>query len=215
MDSKTEFGLIPEGWSRGVFEDLTSSISTGGTPKRTEPDYWENGIIPWLTSGEVKSGITTFTKEKITDIGLKNSAAKMWNENTIVVAMYGATAGEVCLLGSPMTTNQACCGLTPQNNSKAFLFLCARTEKERLVSKASGAAQQNLNKGIVANHPCVLPTSDVLDSFEKTVFPLIEKWKANEFQNKALERIRDKILPRLISGKILLSDVNQELKETA
>lgn len=209
----SELGMIPKGWSAGKFEDLAMSIATGGTPKRSETSYWNEGIVPWLSSGEVKSGIATSTKECITELGLSKSAAKLWGKNTVVIAMYGATAGEVCLLGLAMTTNQACCGLTPHEHSRSYLFLAARNEKTKLVSKASGAAQQNLNKGLIASHPYVIPSDDILVNFEKVVTPLIEKWMDNEFQNRTLSSLRDRLLPKLISGQISVGEATQELAE--
>lgn len=209
----SELGMIPKGWSAGKFEDLAVSIATGGTPKRSETSYWNEGIVPWLSSGEVKSGIATSTKECITELGLSKSAAKLWGKNTVVIAMYGATAGEVCLLGLAMTTNQACCGLTPHEHSRSYLFLAARNEKTKLVSKASGAAQQNLNKGLIASHPYVIPSDDILVNFEKVVTPLIEKWMDNEFQNRTLSSLRNRLLPKLISGQISVGEATQELAE--
>ncbi|MGS0695287.1 restriction endonuclease subunit S [Shewanella sp. 0m-4] len=209
----SELGMIPKGWSAGKFEDLAVSIATGGTPKRSETSYWNEGIVPWLSSGEVKSGIATSTKECITELGLSKSAAKLWGKNTVVIAMYGATAGEVCLLGLAMTTNQACCGLTPHEHSRSYLFLAARNEKAKLVSKASGAAQQNLNKGLIASHPYVIPSDDILVNFEKVVIPLLEKWMDNEFQNRTLSSLRDRLLPKLISGQISVGEATQDLAE--
>lgn len=209
----SELGMIPKGWSAGKFEDLAVSIATGGTPKRSETSYWNEGIVPWLSSSEVKNGIATSTKECITELGLSKSAAKLWVKNTVVIAMYGATAGEVCLLGLAMTTNQACCGLTPHEHSRSYLFLAARNEKTKLVSKASGAAQQNLNKGLIASHPYVIPSNDILVNFEKVVTPLIEKWMDNEFQNRTLSSLRNRLLPKLISGQISVGEATQELAE--
>ncbi|MFT6030410.1 MAG: type I restriction enzyme S subunit, partial [Oleiphilaceae bacterium] len=165
--------------------------------------------------GEVKKPISIETKEYITELGLQKSAAKLWPVETVVIAMYGATAGEVTILANEMTTNQACCGLIPNDNSSFYLFIAATLEKEKLASKASGAAQQNLNKGIIETHQFIMPNNSLLEQFDKTVRPLFNKWILNEQQNLGLSKIRDKLLPRLISGKITIQKAEELLEEAS
>ncbi|MFT5450684.1 MAG: type I restriction enzyme S subunit [Enterobacterales bacterium] len=211
---ESEFGMIPKGWEAKTFKDFCKSVSTGGTPKRSESSYW-NGNVHWLSSGEVKKPISIETKEYITELGLQKSAAKLWPVETVVIAMYGATAGEVTILANEMTTNQACCGLIPNDNSSFYLFIAATLEKEKLASKASGAAQQNLNKGIIETHQFIMPNNSLLEQFDKTVRPLFNKWILNEQQNLGLSKIRDKLLPRLISGKITIQKAEELLEEAS
>ena len=87
--------------------------ASGGTPLRNKKEYYKNGKIPWLKSGEVNQGIIYSSEEFITESGLKNSSAKKFPKNTILIAMYGATAGKVGLLKFKSTTNQAICGILP------------------------------------------------------------------------------------------------------
>jgi type I restriction enzyme S subunit len=87
--------------------------------------------------------------------------------------MYGATAGEVCQLAEPTTANQACCGLIPRANFRSFLFVSARKERQNLASKASGSAQQNLNKGLIVNHPVIVPSLDLLARYEDVAGSLL------------------------------------------
>jgi type I restriction enzyme S subunit len=211
---ESELGMIPKGWEAKTFKDFCKSVSTGGTPKRSESSYW-NGNVHWLSSGEVKKPISIETKEYITELGLQKSAAKLWPVETVVIAMYGATAGEVTILANEMTTNQACCGLIPNDNSSFYLFIAATLEKEKLASKASGAAQQNLNKGIIETHQFIMPNNSLLEQFDKTVRPLFNKWILNEQQNLGLSKIRDKLLPRLISGKITIQKAEELLEEAS
>jgi len=72
--------------------------TSGGTPLKSKSEYYENGTVPWLKSGEVDQGLIYKSEEKITEAGLKNSSAKMFPKDTVLVAMYGATAGKVGLL---------------------------------------------------------------------------------------------------------------------
>ncbi len=167
-------GPIPEGWDVGAIKLACQKVESGGTPKRSVPEYW-SGDISWLSSGEVRNPIVLDTKETISQLGVKESSAKLWPAGSTIVAMYGATAGEVCILAKSSTANQACCGLIPKSNTRSFVFFCIRRESENLAAKSSGSAQQNLNKGLVESHEVVLPTSQVLTAFEERIGTLF-RW---------------------------------------
>ena len=98
-------------WKRVKLGEVCSRICSGGTPKSTCSKYYENGEIPWLNTKEVHSCRIYDTEKKITQLGLDNSAAKWIKADSVVVAMYGATAGNVAQTRIPLTTNQACCNL--------------------------------------------------------------------------------------------------------
>jgi type I restriction enzyme S subunit len=119
----------------------------GGTPSRDMPQYFR-GDIPWLKSGEVANDCITTTEETITEAGLANSSAWLVPADSIVVAMYGATAGVVGYLAAPMATNQAVLALCadPSRVDQRFLFHWLRGRSEAMKSRASGAAQPNLSK---------------------------------------------------------------------
>jgi len=198
----SELGPIPKGWSAGTFRDCCERVESGGTPSRKNPEYWENGTIPWLTSSEVRNPIVYDTKEYISEEGLKGSSAKLWPAGTTVVAMYGATAGEVCLLAGSLTANQACCALIPKEGFRCFLFLQAVRSKNDLAGKASGSAQQNLNQSLVAQFGTVLPNQEIADAYENQASSLVDKWIANDRESECLRKLRDALLPKLISGQL-------------
>ncbi|MDP5138585.1 restriction endonuclease subunit S [Rheinheimera baltica] len=205
-------GLIPEGWEVGAIKRCCERVESGGTPKRSVATYWD-GDVSWLSSGEVRNAIVLDTKEKITALGVAESSAKLWPAGTTVVAMYGATAGEVCILAKPSTANQACCGLIPKTHTKSFVFFCIRREREKLASKSSGSAQQNLNKGLVESHEIVIPPKQVLAEFENSIGSMLEGWIENEKKAETLANLRDTLLPRLISGQLRLPEAEAALAE--
>ena len=211
---ESELGAVPKGWKMAALRDCCNKIESGGTPKRSVIEYW-NGRYSWLTSGEVRNPIVFETKETITDEGLKDSSAKLWPHGTTVIAMYGATAGEVCLIASPMTANQACCGLIPRPSFRAFLFFCSRRECENLASKSSGSAQQNLNKGLVERHAILLPNVGVVAAYEAVVGLLLDRWIEGERHSQTLANLRNTLLPRLISGQLRLPDSSAILESVA
>ncbi|CAN5283202.1 hypothetical protein BH10PLA2_BH10PLA2_05960 [soil metagenome] len=135
-----------------------SETSSGGTPTSGKAAYYEGGTIPWLRSGEVAQGDVFHSELFITAEGLKNSSAKMFRPNTVLVAMYGATAGEVGLLRFDACTNQAICGITPDNRlSSEFLYLVLKADRPALIRLAGGGAQPNISQKIIREFKIPLP----------------------------------------------------------
>ena len=99
-----------EEWKEYKIGDLCKRVCSGGTPKSTVASYYD-GNIPWLNTKEVSFNGIHHTEKKITQEGLDNSSAKWIEENSVVVAMYGATAGKCAITKIPLTTNQACCNV--------------------------------------------------------------------------------------------------------
>jgi len=135
-------------------------ISSGGTPSRNKKEFFENGYIPWIKTGELNNDILMDTEEKITDEALKNSSAKLYKKGSLVVAMYGATIGKTAKLGIDATTNQACAVMFNIDNSKIitdYLWEYLQVRVEHLKTLAYGSAQPNLNAGIISNYTIPLP----------------------------------------------------------
>ena len=124
--------------------------TSGGTPSKAHPEYYEGGTIPWLSSGEVNAGIISSVKNHITQAGVDNSSAKMVPENSVVIAMYGATAGQVGLLKIATTTNQAVCSVLPNNSYvPEYLYYAVKSKKDWMISQCAGGAQPNISQGII------------------------------------------------------------------
>lgn len=138
------------------------STSSGGTPKTTIREYYDNGTINWLKSGEVSNGFIYYAEEKITELGLSNSSAKIFPENTVLIAMYGATAGQVGLLKVPSATNQAVCGIYPNEYFiPEFLYYLLREQREYFISLSTGGAQPNISQSIIKNIEIPVPPLSV------------------------------------------------------
>ncbi|MGR7434194.1 restriction endonuclease subunit S [Klebsiella aerogenes] len=210
---ETELGWVPKGWESVTFDSFCDLIQSGGTPSRKETSFWNEGTIKWLSSGEVKGKIVLDTKEKITDIGLLNSSAKLWAKYTTVVAMYGATAGEVCLIGDKMTANQAYCGLYSEKYP-FYVYNFVSDKAYELASKATGSAQQNLNKLIISSTKFTRPSNAIISIFEDNVAPLFMNWFSNTAENNTLTALRDTLLPKLISGELSLEDLPDLVTQT-
>jgi len=205
----SELGEIPRGWAIGEIQDCCTHIQNGGTPQRNESRYWDGGNIPWLTSGEVRQPIVIATGGFITELGLTESSAKWVPAYSTVIALYGATAGQVSLVSSPLTTNQAVCALVPKKDFAFFNYLSMRAATSDLESKAVGSAQQNISKGIVQETQVILPPTPVVERFAMLVGPLFDQWIASLCQSRTLAALRDTLLPKLISGEVRVKDAER------
>lgn len=126
--------------------------SSGGTPSRTNQSYY-GGEIPWLKSGEMNDSLITQAEEFITEEGLNNSSAKRFPKGTLLVAMYGATAGKTGILDIDASTNQAVCAVTPKDKStnKDFLFWFFRANRFYFIDISRGGAQPNISQSVIEN----------------------------------------------------------------
>lgn len=140
-----------EGWKFTKIEKAFKTYS-GGTPLKSQKDYYEGGNIPWLRSGEVCKKYITETELFITQKGMENSSAKYYPVDTVVIAMYGATAAQVGILKIESTSNQAVCGLLPNNNYiPEFVYYWFLYKQKDLASQAQGGAQPNISQIKIKN----------------------------------------------------------------
>jgi type I restriction enzyme S subunit len=141
-------------YSSSVFlKDLCITISSGGTPSRLrEPEFF-GGEINWVKTKELNDWIVIETEESLTKIGLKNSSAKLYPSNTILLAMYGVTVGKIGIIKTEMACNQACCALIVDENKidNWFLFYYLIALRKRLIDLSVGSAQPNISSGIIKN----------------------------------------------------------------
>ena len=138
-------------------------IGSGGTPSRGKRAYYE-GQVPWIKTGEIREQVIYDTEEKISDTALEESSARVYPINSLIVAMYGATAGRSAKLGIAASTNQACAILYDINTSLVnidFLWTYLKTQIESLKSLATGSAQPNLNSIKISNFLIPIPSLEI------------------------------------------------------
>jgi type I restriction enzyme S subunit len=193
---------VPEGWEVGSLSDFYDTAS-GGTPKRINPDFF-SGEILWVKTQELRNGFVIDTEEKITEEALKRSATKLFPERTVLVAMYGATIGQLGILANIAASNQACCAIMPRGTQCSFIyaFLFLRENKESLVGLSMGAAQNNINQQIIRTFPMMMPHAKIMRLFNDTLKPVFDQWMNLQYQYGKLQAARDLLLPRLMNGEI-------------
>jgi type I restriction enzyme, S subunit len=201
----SEFGEIPESWSIGTLGDIYRTTS-GGTPSRSKSEYYENGTIGWVKSKELNNSFIIDTEEKITEDALKNSSAKLLPKHSVLIAMYGATVGEIGVTTKEFTCNQAICSFLPNENYPfSFIYNSLLHSKQDIIGRAVGSAQQNISQQVLLQFKLVIPPSELVQEYHRIVFPLFQKIQDNIEENESLRDLRDSLLPKLMSGEI---DVN-------
>lgn len=137
-------------------------VSSGGTPNTSNPNYWENGQIPWMSSGEVHKKRIKETKGFITNEGLSNSSAKIFPKDTILVALagQGKTRGVVAISEIELSTNQSVAGIIPEQTIclPEFLYYNLGNRYQELRSESGGSGRAGLNLSIISNLKIKLPT---------------------------------------------------------
>ncbi|NOS97387.1 MAG: hypothetical protein HOP25_02815 [Methylotenera sp.] len=190
-----------EDWEDAQLGDVVETTS-GGTPSRSNMDFYVNGTINWVKSKELSGSFILDTEEKITLEALKKSSAKLLPKNSILVAMYGATVGEYAIISKEMTCNQAVCALKPNENYPyTFLFLYVKSYQDELINMAVGSAQQNISQLLIKQLPIPTCYEKIFEFHQKTE-PFFEKIKNNISQIQTLEKLRDNLLPKLMSGEV-------------
>ena len=138
-----------KGWEYKKLGEVLETTS-GGTPSKSHKEYYEGGTIPWLRSGEVSKGDIYDAELYITEEGLKKSSAKLFPIDTVLIAMYGATVGQVGILKSTMCTNQAICGILPNKDFHPnFLKYVLLANKKNYLKQAIGGAQPNISQQVI------------------------------------------------------------------
>lgn len=202
-DVEFENGL-PKNWVKDKIKTYYETTS-GGTPKRSNSDYFESGNIPWLKTGELNDCIILDTDEHITELGLNKSSAKWLPKNSVAMAMYaGNNVGKLGYLDKEMTCSQACCVLYDKRkfSSKHYLFHYLLSIREYLQNISFGAAQQNISQDLINKVNIIMPNDEVVQLFEERINDIYNETKILLNQIKILTQQRDLLLPRLMSGKL-------------
>ena len=201
---------IPQGWTAAKIKDVAQTYS-GGTPASTNSKYYDGGDIPWINSGELNNPIITSTTNYITEDGLNNSSAKLYPQDTVLVALYGATAGKVSLLSFEACSNQAVCGVIPQNKiMTTYIRYYLSSLYEHFITLSSGSARDNISQDTIKNTILPIPQGKILKEFSDAVAPVISKIIANQKEMETLTKQLDELLPLLMNGQ---ASVNYHLSD--
>ncbi len=190
--------IFPEDFKIKTVSEFCAETKSGSTPSRTNNEYWENGTISWVKSGEVHNNITLQTEEYITSLGLSESSTKLLPKDTVLMAMYGVTAGEVGYLAIEATTNQAICGMICRSKAEAAYLYFSLIQSQAAISRLSnGGAQDNLSKNFIDNIKIVVPPSEFIEKLNLAA--IVEQMTLNTKEITLLEKLQATVLAQLSS----------------
>ena len=198
----SELGKIPSGW---YIKKIGSEFKLvlGGTPSTTNKSYWKNGSIAWINSGKINEFRIIEPTAYITDEAVNNSATKLLPKRTTVLAITGATLGQVSRIEIDTCANQSVIGIIESETiTSEYIYYCIKHTIREIISHQTGGAQQHINKNNVDNSKILIPSIKVLQEYQKIIKPIFDKISSACFEINELTQIRDSLLPKLMSGKI-------------
>lgn len=201
---ESELGLIPKGWRCGAFSDL-GNIEGGSTPSKSEPSYYcENGI-PWITPRDLSSDKRKFIDRganDITESGLKNSSAKILPAWTVLFSSR-APIGYITIAKNGVSTNQGFKSVVPfKEVGTAYVYYYLKQNTDRIIAAANGSTFKEISGTVLKSLPALIPEAQILKEFSAFCETLFKQQAVLEEQNGILTITRDTLLPKLISGKI-------------
>ena len=190
------------GWRSEKLGDI-AKVTTGGTPSRNVPDYW-NGDVPWITTSLVDFNLIEEAEEFLTLEGVANSSAKVFPRGTVLMAMFGqgVTRGKVAILGIDAAFNQACVGIVPgevADGEYLYQFLAQNYDAIRQLSNSG--SQENLNAGLIKGIDVVLPPLPE----QRTIAAILSTWDrgirllGNLITTKV--RFKQRLIQEILTGR--------------
>src|SRR5690625_4595444 len=150
---------IPEHWENWKISHAYKEIGSGTTPKTDNNDYYDEGIINWVNTGDLNNDVLYDCKKQITLKALEDySVLKVYPPGSLVIAMYGATIGKTSILNIEAATNQACCVLSKSSIIKnRFTFYWFIANKRHIISMSFGGGQPNISQNLIKNLRIAIP----------------------------------------------------------
>jgi len=197
-------GDIPTSWTKDKLFRLTDFISSGGTPTSTNSDYYEDGNIIWIQTGDLNDGYISKTSKKITQLGLDNSSAKIFNQGTLLIAMYGATIGKLGIMAVDAATNQACCAMKyNEKTDTKFMFYIFLAMKTHLINQSYGGGQPNISQDVVKQQYLCFPKYNeqrsITNFLDKSTSQIENAIKTKQAQLKTLEKLKKSIIYKAVT----------------
>ena len=196
---KDEIDILSAEYRIQTIKEYCLRMTTGATPSRLEPCYWENGNIPWLKSGEVHNCCIYDVDEYITEYAVDNSSVKMLKSGTVVMAMYGATAAQVGFLCTDTTTNQAICAMECVSyEESSYLYFSLILSQQEIFNQANGGAQDNLSKEMIERFNIITLSKEKIRFLGLP--NILSTIKINTSEMRKLEKLSHLVIPTYIKG---------------
>jgi type I restriction enzyme, S subunit len=210
-DSGVEWiGTMPNNWVKKKVSWI-SKVASGTTPKSDNKEYYENGTVKWLNTGDLNDGFLSTTKKLITQKAVDDCKLKQYSSYSVVVAMYGATIGKTSVITEPMTVNQACCVINDiKEVSSTWVYYVFLASKSNLIFQGEGGGQPNINQETIRSHFVTIPPlseQNRILTFLNEQTELIDKSVSIEEERiKLLKEYRQSLISSVVTGKIKVTE---------
>lgn len=179
----------------------------GGTPRTEIEAYWD-GNVNWISGRDITpnhKGFIIETEKLITGAGVQNSSARVIPKLSTVISARG-TVGKFCLLGKEMAFSQTNYGILPRfPNCYFFTYLLIAHSVHELEAAAYGSVFDTITTNSFKEHRVKLPPRSEIIDFEQKIRPFFKKMLSNAIQISTLSKMRDALLPKLMSGELRVS----------
>ena len=196
-------------WQISTISDLGTVVG-GSTPSKTKPEYYTNNGIAWITPKDLsinKSKFISHGENDITELGLKNSSATVMPKGTVLFSSR-APIGYIAIASNEVTTNQGFKSVIPYSEiGTAFVYFFLKHSLPVIESAASGSTFKEISGSAMKNIPAIIPDRNTLDQFNSFCAPIFAQQKILEEQNHSLAKLRDSLLPKLMSGAIDIASI--------
>ena len=200
----SELGKIPKGWRAGKIEDLGNVVG-GSTPSKAHEEYYTTNGIAWITPKDLSVNKGKFFSKgtvDITELGLKNSSAKIMPKGTVLFSSR-APIGYITIAKNDITTNQGFKSIIPKENiGTEYVYGFLKGNLDVIVSRASGSTFKEVSGSVMKKIPALIPSDEVLSKFNAVCHSYFDQQELLEAQNRVLIKMRDTLLPKLMSGEI-------------
>jgi type I restriction enzyme S subunit len=202
-------GEIPESWEVNRLGEVTKTFA-GGTPRRSDSSYY-NGDIPWVKSGEVNQRNIFCTSEFVTGKAIKETATRLIPKDCVLVALYGATAGNVGRLRIEACSNQAVLAINSINENliNAYVYHYLKLATNKLISFSQGSGQPNLSKGIIDSVYIPLPPLPEQQKIVNILSTVDNKLEVLKDKKAEFQELKKGLMQNLLTGKIRVLDTYQ------
>ena len=212
---ETEIGLMPKSWDAISVQDCCEVV-TGGTPRTEVREYYKEGSIRWMKSGDINTKPIYEVKNRITQLGLENSNARLMPEGTVVIALSGRgkTRGTTSVLMVDCTCSQSVAGMipNPEKIDSFYLHYYMAYNYDKVRNITGDKDRSGLNLGLVRQIKIAKPKSTVEQKEIADAILSIDKkiWQA-EFKKQTLQALFRTMLNQLMTGKIRVKDFDFEV----
>tara|TARA_R110000851_G_C13100426_1_gene568205 strand:+ start:2342 stop:3175 length:834 start_codon:yes stop_codon:yes gene_type:complete len=212
-----EMGWVPEGWHISTIGEEVETTG-GGTPSTKNPDFWDNGVHPFCTPkdmSQLKSLALTDTERHLTDTGVQKISSGQLSKGTVLMSSR-APIGYLAISDIPVSVNQGIIAMLPNENYGPVYLLCwAKTNMNQITDRANGSTFQEISKKNFRPIPFLVPGKGILDAFNGRAEAIYSRILLTSEQTDALTKLRDTLIPKLLSGELRVPEAERKLEELA